>query len=159
MSAHRILVVDDKEENCYLLRVLLENAGFAVAEAAHGAEALELARREPPVLAISDILMPVMDGFALCREWRRDAALRAIPFTFFTATYTDGRDRDFALSIGADDFIVKPQEPEALVERLRGLMRTAAPRRAARRAARGGGLPPAVQRDARAQARDQDGAA
>ena len=133
MSAHRILVVDDKEENRYLLRVLLEHAGFAVAEAAHGAEALELARREPPVLAISDILMPVMDGFALCREWRRDAALRAIPFTFFTATYTDGRDRDFALSIGADDFIVKPQEPEALVERLRGLMRAAAaaPRRAA----------------------------
>ena len=130
MNKPRILIVDDKEENRYLLRLLLEGAGLAVAEATHGGEGLTSARATRPDLVISDILMPVMDGFAFCREWKCDPGLRDIPFAFSTATYTDGRDRDFALSIGADDFIVKPQEPEALVERLRGLMRTAAPRRA-----------------------------
>jgi two-component system, cell cycle sensor histidine kinase and response regulator CckA len=102
-----------------------------VAEASHGAAALEEARRDRPDLIIADILMPVMDGFALCRAWKQDAELRSVPFVFYTATYTDGRDRDFALSIGADEFIIKPQEPEALMARLRGILAAGAPRAAA----------------------------
>ena len=125
MNKPLILIVDDKEENRYLLRLLLEGAGLAVAEATHGGEGLASARQTRPDLVISDILMPVMDGFAFCREWKCDPALRDIPFTFYTATYTDGRDRNFALSIGADDFIVKPQEPETLVARIRELLDTA----------------------------------
>ena len=126
MNKPLILIVDDKEENRYLLRLLLEGAGLAVAEATHGGEGLTSARATRPDLVISDILMPVMDGFAFCREWKCDPGLRDIPFAFYTATYTDGRDRDFSLSIGADDFIVKPQEPEALVARIRELLDTAA---------------------------------
>ena len=125
MNKPLILIVDDKEENRYLLRLLLEGAGLAVAEATHGGEGLASARQTRPDLVISDILMPVMDGFAFCREWKCDPGLRDIPFAFYTATYTDGRDRDFSLSIGADDFIVKPQEPEALVARIRELLDTA----------------------------------
>ena len=125
MNKPLILIVDDKEENRYLLRLLLEGAGLAVAEATHGGEGLTSARATRPDLVISDILMPVMDGFAFCREWKCDPGLRDIPFAFYTATYTDGRDRDFSLSIGADDFIVKPQEPEALVARIRELLDTA----------------------------------
>jgi PAS domain S-box-containing protein len=125
MNKPLILIVDDKEENRYLLRLLLEGAGLAVAEATHGGEGLASARATRPDLVISDILMPVMDGFAFCREWKCDPGLRDIPFAFYTATYTDGRDRDFSLSIGADDFIVKPQEPEALVARIRELLDTA----------------------------------
>ena len=125
MNKPLILIVDDKEENRYLLRLLLEGAGLSVAEATHGGEGLTSARATRPDLVISDILMPVMDGFAFCREWKCDPGLRDIPFAFYTATYTDGRDRDFSLSIGADDFIVKPQEPEALVARIRELLDTA----------------------------------
>jgi PAS domain S-box-containing protein len=108
----RLLVVDDDEENLYLLRMLLEGQGFAVDLANNGAEALEKARQDPPDLIVSDILMPVMDGFALCRQWKADDCLSRVPFVFYTATYTDRRDEQLALDLGADAFIIKPAEPE-----------------------------------------------
>ena len=97
----RILVVEDQEANQYLLRALFAGNGFAVELAAHGAEALAKARQHPPDLIIADILMPVMDGFSLCREWKQDDRLKLIPFIFYTATYTDDRDRELALSLAA----------------------------------------------------------
>ncbi len=106
----KVLIVDDKPENLYLLRALLGTKGYEVIEATNGEQALEMARNSPPELIISDILMPVMDGFALCREWRADPRLHTIPFVFYTATYTESKDKDFALSLGADLFMVKPQE-------------------------------------------------
>ncbi len=108
----RLLIVDDNEQNLYMLRTLLVGHGYEVVTAADGSEALELARRKPPAIAISDILMPGMDGFALCREWKQDAALHRIPFVFYTATYTDPKDEAFALSLGAERFIIKPAEPD-----------------------------------------------
>ncbi len=119
MKTNRILVVDDQEENLYYLRALLQGHGFEVVSALHGAEALDKARQNPPDLIISDILMPVMDGFALCRAWKKDARLKTIPFIFYTATYTEERDREFALSLGAERFVVKPEEPDALLEMIR----------------------------------------
>jgi hypothetical protein len=95
-----ILIVDDKEENLYLLQSLLTGQGYEVVSAIHGADALEKARLNPPDLIIADILMPVMDGFTLCRQWKNDKLLKLIPFVFYTATYTDERDRSFALNLG-----------------------------------------------------------
>ena len=74
-----ILIVDDNEQNVYLLQALLGGNGYHVVTAAHGAEALAKARKNPPDLIISDILMPVMDGFALCREWKKDERLKSHP--------------------------------------------------------------------------------
>jgi len=116
MKKSRVLIADDREDNLYLLRVLLEGHDYEVLSARNGAEALELARRMPPDLVITDILMPVMDGFTLCREWKKDDGLKSIPLVFYTATYTDERDREFALSLGAERFIVKPEEPDAFLQ-------------------------------------------
>ena len=118
----RVLVADDKEESRYLLRTLLESQGYEVEEAAHGAEALIKARTAPPELIISDLLMPVMDGYTLLRHWKADERLRAIPFIVYTATYTDAKDERLALDMGADDFILKPTEPEPFIARVQKVL-------------------------------------
>jgi signal transduction histidine kinase len=120
----RLLVVDDNPQNLYMLQVLLSASGFAVEMASNGVEALERARRVSPDLIISDILMPVMDGFALCRAWKQDERLKNIPFIFYTATYTDPKDEEFALSLGADRFIVKPVEPAKFLALLQETIET-----------------------------------
>jgi len=110
-----VLIVDDNDQNLYFLEVLLKGHGFEAMCAKNGAEALESALAAPPNLIISDILMPVMDGYALCREWMAREQLRKIPFIFYTATFTEPKDEELALDLGASKFIIKPQEPETLM--------------------------------------------
>jgi two-component system, cell cycle sensor histidine kinase and response regulator CckA len=118
----RILIADDKEEALYYLQKLLGGHGYTVEVARHGAEALVKARQSPPDLIISDLLMPVMDGYTLLRHWKDDARLKQIPFIVYTATYTDPKDEQLALDLGADAFILKPAEPEALLGRIRAVL-------------------------------------
>jgi two-component system cell cycle sensor histidine kinase/response regulator CckA len=113
-----ILIVDDNSDNRYMLEVLLQKNGFKTVSAVNGKEALEEARKAPPDLVVSDILMPVMDGFTLCKELKSDERLRGIPFVFYTATYTEPRDIDLGLSLGAKKFLIKPLETQALLEEL-----------------------------------------
>ena len=114
-----LLIVDDDEQNQYMLQILLSANSFHVEQASNGAEALKMAQHTPPDMIISDILMPVMDGFSLCRAWKEDERLKNIPFIFYTATYTDQKDEDFALSLGADRFIRKPADPDSFLNILR----------------------------------------
>ncbi len=111
----KLLIVDDIPQNLYLLEALFKGNGFDVLSARNGAEALALAGTTIPDLVVSDILMPVMDGFELCRRWKADPGLSPVPFIFYTATYTEAKDEEFALSLGAERFVVKPQKPEILI--------------------------------------------
>ncbi len=117
-----VLVVDDKDENLYYLEALLRGHGFSVAVARHGAEALTIARLNPPTLIVSDLLMPVMDGYTLLRHWKADPLLRGIPFVVYTATYTEPADEQLAIDLGADAFVLKPCEPDELMNRLRTVL-------------------------------------
>ena len=112
----RIIVVDDLKENRYLLQKLLEGYNYTVETASNGIEALEIARKKPPDMIITDTLMPKMDGFQLCRELKKDEKLKDIPVLFYSATYTDEKSRKLALDIGGIEYIIKPQEPDVFVE-------------------------------------------
>ena len=112
----KILIVDDKEENLYMLESLLKGSGYEVVLARNGVEALEELKRDSFGLIISDILMLKMDGFQLCKECKSNDAFKKIPLIFYTATYTGKKDEEFALSLGAARYMVKPIEPESLIE-------------------------------------------
>ncbi|HOQ41499.1 MAG TPA: PAS domain S-box protein [Smithellaceae bacterium] len=118
-----VLIVDDNRDNLYLLESLLTGHGFDVISAENGEEALVKARLNPPHLIVSDILMPVMDGYALCRACKLDDTLKQIPFVFYTATYTDEKDEKFSLALGADRFIIKPEVPDVLINVLSELLK------------------------------------
>ena len=120
----KILIVDDDKENLYMLETLLLGQGYEVVSAADGEEALEKALHDDFDLIISDILMPRMDGFQLCREVKADGKLKKIAFVFYTATYTDSKDEEFALSLGVEKFIVKPTEPDIFIEILKEVIRS-----------------------------------
>ncbi len=115
----KILIVDDNKENLYILDVLLRGSGYEVESAADGVEALEKATHGSFDMIISDILMPRMDGFQLCREIKKEERTKQIVFVFYTATYTDPKDEELALNLGAEKFIVKPAEPDVFIETIK----------------------------------------
>jgi PAS domain S-box-containing protein len=120
----KILTVDDNVENLYLLEAMLRGAGrsYEVVSAQNGVEALQQLEQEKCDLIVSDILMPQMDGFELCRQVKQREDLRHIPFIFYTATYTENKDVEFGLRLGASRFIIKPAEPEEFLSILRGVI-------------------------------------
>jgi len=142
----RVLIVDDTPENLYLLRVLLASYSHQVEEARNGVEALERARTHPPDLLITDLLMPVMDGFALCRAWRAQPELAATPIVIYTSTYTDPRDEQLGYDAGADAYLIKPARPERIREIVEDMLELRA-RRPARSAPPPPGQPDDFLRD------------
>ncbi len=119
----KILIVDDRSVDRRLMRKILESSGYMVQEAADGRQALETARLHKPDLIISDALMPVMDGFQFCKAVKGDKDLNHIPFIFYTATFTEEKDQELVLKIGADKFIRKPAEPDKFIEIIQSVIR------------------------------------
>ncbi|MEI7434667.1 MAG: PocR ligand-binding domain-containing protein [Methanomicrobiales archaeon] len=109
-----ILIADDNPEILRLLESILAGYRYEVVSTTNGAEALETAVKNPPDLVISDTLMPIMDGFELCRHWKADEQLKYIPFIFYTATYIEPNAEKLAMALGAERFLIKPQKPDVL---------------------------------------------
>ncbi|MCE8422612.1 MAG: response regulator, partial [Candidatus Methanoperedens sp.] len=118
----KVLIVDDEKNNRVLLSKILETHGFEVAEAANGKEALDSVAESPPDFIISDILMPVMDGFQLCRQLKENNISKDIPLIFYTASYTEKEDEKLAMDLGALAFIRKPEEPLQFIERINKIL-------------------------------------
>ena len=110
-----VLIVDDQKDNRLFLKKIVESRKYEVIEAENGKAALDFAMTMAPDLIISDILMPVMDGYKFCIEVKKVDKLKNVPFIFYTATYTKKKDEEFALSLGAVRFLVKPEQPEVLI--------------------------------------------
>ena len=116
-----ILVVDDEPKVSRLARDYLEKNGFRVITAADGNTALQMARRERPALIVLDLMLPGMDGREVCRIIRRESA---VPIIMLTAL-SEESDQVAGLELGADDYILKPFSPRALVARVRAMLRRA----------------------------------
>jgi CheY-like chemotaxis protein len=107
-----ILIVEDVPNVLELLEVTLRFKGYAVLTARNGEEALEVIARQKPVLIITDILMPKLDGYAFVQKLRLKPETRHIPVVFLSATYVTPEDKEFALSLGAARFMEKPIDTE-----------------------------------------------
>lgn len=114
----RILVAEDDPALAEMLKWLLAREGFDPLHAADGMSALAMVRQEKPALILSDVMLPRMDGFKLCRLIKFDAELKHIPFVFLTAR-TQDKDRETALQAGADEYVTKPIPNADLVKMVR----------------------------------------
>jgi two-component system alkaline phosphatase synthesis response regulator PhoP len=119
---HKILVVEDESDIRELIRYNLLQEGFAVEEAADGADAFERINRRAPDLMLLDLMLPRMPGLELCRRLRAQAETAQLPIIVLTAKGSEV-DRVLGLEMGADDYIVKPFSPREVVARVRALLR------------------------------------
>lgn len=121
-----ILVVEDEPDIRELVRYNLDNAGFAVVEAADGESALEVARKERPALVLLDLMLPSSDGLEVCKILRSRPETANIPVVMLTARAAEV-DRILGLELGADDYVTKPFSPRELIARVRAVLRRAEP--------------------------------
>ena len=119
MMQSKILVADDDEKIRELLEIYLTKEGFAVEQAADGAEAILKAQQLKPDLIVLDIMMPVLDGMEVCRQVRK---FSQVPVIMLTAR-TEDEDRIMGLELGADDYLAKPFNPRELVARVKAVLR------------------------------------
>ena len=130
MAGETILVVDDEANIVELARMYLEQEGFRVRPAGDGATALAMIARQPPALMVLDLMLPVVDGWEVCRRVRAGKAAPELPIIMLTAR-DDDVDKIVGLELGADDYLTKPFNPRELVARVRAILRRS---RRARRA-------------------------
>lgn len=115
----RVLVVDDDEDLRLLVATRMERHGHEVMTARNGTEALAMARAAKPDVAILDVMMPELDGFAVTRELRADERTKDITIVVLSGR-AGAADRDFAFRSGADDYLLKPFDPKELYSRVLG---------------------------------------
>jgi len=117
----KILVVDDDSNICELLRLYLEKEGYRVITAMNGKEALSLFRSEAPSMILLDIMLPVLDGWQVLREIRKESLVPIIMITAKGETF----DKVLGLELGADDYIAKPFDTKEVIARIKAVLRRA----------------------------------
>jgi DNA-binding response OmpR family regulator len=118
-SSGIVLIVEDDKKTATLVAMYLEKEGFKTLLAHHGEQALELAKRQKPVFVILDLMLPKVDGWEVCRQLR---SFSDVPILILTAREEE-MERVLGLSLGADDYVVKPFSPRELVARVNAILR------------------------------------
>lgn len=122
MSLYKVMIVDDDENICNLLRLYLNKEGFDTVIANDGEKAVELFKDEQPDMVLLDIMLPGLDGWQVCREIRKISDCPLIMLTAKGETF----DKVLGLELGADDYIVKPFETKEVIARVRAVLRRSA---------------------------------
>lgn len=122
MAGEKILVVDDEEHIIQLIKFNLEKNGYKVISANNGVDGLKAARSEMPQLVLLDLMLPLLDGYDVCREIRRDNNISNLPVIMITAKGEE-LDKILGLELGADDYITKPFSVRELMARVKAVLR------------------------------------
>jgi len=125
-SQHSLLVVEDEQDLLEVLRYSLDREGFSVRTAENGEDAIRLVREQRPGLIVLDLMLPTIDGLAVCRAIRSTDKTRDVPIVMLTAR---GEEADIVrgLEAGADDYVTKPFSPKVLVARIHAVLRRSPP--------------------------------
>lgn len=122
MATTTVLLIEDEPNIVQLLRYNLQQEGYRVISIGNGEDGLRLAEQERPALIVLDLLLPRLSGLEVCRQLKRNAALRPIPILMLTAKASE-TDKVTGLELGADDYVTKPFSPRELVARVRAILR------------------------------------
>lgn len=122
MSTVRVLMIEDNEQNAYLARYLLENAGWQVSVYRNGREGLAAVPAEQPALILLDIQLPGLDGYSIAAELKRDPATREIPVVAVSSFAMPG-EKAKAISLGCAGYIEKPIKALTFVELVRSFLK------------------------------------
>lgn len=118
----QILVIEDNEQNMYLMNYILESHGYDVLQAREGVKGISLAVERKPDMILLDIQLPIMDGYSVARELRKNEILANIPIVAVTSYAMPG-DRERALSAGCTGYIEKPIDPDTFITQIEGYLR------------------------------------
>lgn len=125
MAKGKILIVEDDRDIVEMVEYNLQEEGYATVSALNGEDGVNLARSEQPDLIILDIMLPVVDGFEVCRTLKSDDSTSRIPIIILSAKSQE-TDKVVGLELGADDYVTKPFSPRELIARIRAIMRRGA---------------------------------
>lgn len=114
----KILVIEDNEQNLYLVKFILEKHGYKVIQARNGQAGIEIARQVSLDLILLDIQLPIMDGYEVARELKKLLGKKRVPIIAVTS-YAMLGDREKALESGCTDYITKPINPDTFIDRIR----------------------------------------
>ena len=121
MDKKKILIVDDEPDILRLTSLRLRKLGYDVLTAVDGKEALDAIRNENPDLVLLDLLIPFMNGAEVCEQVKNDKTLKHIPIILFTA-HSDTMTAEKAKKLGAEDYIIKPFDPEELTDKVEEIL-------------------------------------